>query len=856
MKKIPRLLLLVALWMGCSGNSGESTVDVEADSGAEDVSADVGEWGPDVLEYELFDTTHYVEDSTAAGLLSVEEGILRFAADNPFVAEFEVGDVVLAGLTDKTPDGLLVEIVALATEGDDLVVSVKRCPIQKAFRKLKVSFVRPIEVAPNGLNWADGVEEMRAGADGYETLRQGINDGHSFGPLNIDFYPFDGDEDHGTPEDQVHVVASFGGGLDFYYGMAFEWPKVWEGDFLPDIKVGFEIHANAMAHMSAEGIAAKDFGEEYLLGTKPLKKFWLGPLLFFPSIELWATVSGGSSSRYTMSMGAEAGFDAGLSYSTSSGGYLQPPTPTFEPDPIEVTAMESAHIKMTLGPKLKLALYGVFGPYAIVNAYAELEADSDRTPCWELKGGFEGEIGLELELWGYSLAQWGKEFGIFEWDFDNGSCIDDPLTAEVPDVTEPTFEPWSVLLKNLLVAWEPDRYRTDLSPVVDGTWLLAGDGVTALSKLSKDGALLWSRRFTREDAVIPTPLEITRARSTLDTGIEAFGYSPLTRLILGNDGNVVRATAPVLEFEAARGVTAMLELPGGGMVVAAPVVTEDMGNEDVWVTLLGQDLEPVWSLRWGEAGRQDAPVAMILYQGDIVLVGRSFDPAANPAKGSFVLRLKTDGTLVWAKDLVGCGGLSGVSLHAALESMDGDLIVGGNAGIGGPQNLLVKLKSDGSLGWAGVNSVSFLGIDLTDFVQLSDGGYLGAGTWWTASQDDLWLARMDSVGRMLWLKRYDTGVSDGAASIELTGQGGVMMAGLTDLGDDGKGSLWATRLPVQTGEFDFANGSTTVAEGSFDTALNACVDVRDSVVPILDFPVIWQVVGVVEETLSPIVEQM
>lgn len=168
----------------------------------------------------------------------------------------------------------------------------------------------------------------------------------------------------------------------------------------------------------------------------------------------------------------------------------------------------------------------------------------------------------------------------------------------------------------------------------------------------------------------------------------------------------------------------------------------------------------------------------------------------------------------------------------------------------------MKVKPDGSFGWANVNAVSFLGIDLTAFFQLSDGGYLAAGTRWSASgNDDLWISRMDSVGRMFWLRRLDDGAADGVPDLVLTGQGGAMFVASSEVGDEGDSSLWLARFPVQTGEVPVGLPGTTIEDGDYSLNEGMCVELLPSAIQLdSSFAVSWVEESILEENAPLTVE--
>ena len=85
--------------------------------------------------------------------------------------------------------------------------------------------------------------------------------------------------------------------------------------------------------------------------------------------------------------------------------------------------------------------------------------------------------------------------------------------------------------------------------------------------------------------------------------------------------------------------------------------------------------------------------------------------------------------------------------------------------------------------------------------QTSDGGFIVAGTKHPAtSLDDFWLLRLDADGNVVWQKTYSGTETDTATSVDLTSDGGFIVAGLTasfgvSYGAGGSGfDLWLLRL--------------------------------------------------------------
>ena len=125
---------------------------------------------------------------------------------------------------------------------------------------------------------------------------------------------------------------------------------------------------------------------------------------------------------------------------------------------------------------------------------------------------------------------------------------------------------------------------------------------------------------------------------------------------------------------------------------------------------------------------------------------------------------------------------------------DGEcIIVGGTEsyGAGEEDAWLIKTDSQGNEQWnrtfGGPNDDGASSIQLT-----GDGGYIIAG--WTesygAGKRDAWLIKTDSQGNEQWNKTFGGSNDDLASSIQLTGDGGYIIAGWTESFGAGKEDAW------------------------------------------------------------------
>ena len=635
------------------------------------------------------------------------------------------------------------------------------------------------------------------------------------------------------------------GKVQYVFGIDFDWPDFDDaisGDLLPEISAGYYLYAGAGASLHAEGTSILRFSRKDTLATAELGSFWIYILYFTVTADLKSEISGAASSRFEMNGGVAASFEVGAMFSTKDGGKLVPPTPTFSYDPVTVKTTENSSLRISVGPRIKLALYRTIGPYAGLKAYGELKADNennDPASCWSFKTGIEGEIGIEVKLFGKMLADWGTSYDLLSKQLDHGACEVDPAMTNAPDITDPTFTPWSLRLNDTVVS---NNYATFLEPTVDGRWLLAGDNSHVLAKIGKDGSLLWAKTYTREEAVVPVPLYLNSAKSTLDTGTLILGNAPTEIVKLNSLGDVQWAYKPQVPGQTSYGLRAALEDENGNFYVGGMLGVVDGGDADAWIMKLDALGHVVWSKRFGRPTLQEKITGLTFVGTDIVAVGTRFgnqDPG--PQTQSFALRLTRDGTLVWLTDIKGCGETNNLGLNRLALSTDGDLIAGGSYGLGGWSALLLKMKpATGELGWANGARNGTLGLEMTDFVQLTDGGYLMTGTLWTAGTNHTFIARADSVGRPKWMKRFEDGGEGASPGLALTGEGGVLMAATTTQGVNDS-SYWVSRIPVKSGDFSLpAASGAKVSDESFEQQEDPCISISADTLSLVDFPVLFE----------------
>jgi len=245
--------------------------------------------------------------------------------------------------------------------------------------------------------------------------------------------------------------------------------------------------------------------------------------------------------------------------------------------------------------------------------------------------------------------------------------------------------------------------------------------------------------------------------------------------------------------------------------------------------------DPTGGLEWARrisGPRDERPTAVVsLPDGGVVVAG--YAPLAGQYR-SWVLKIGSgqDGAVAWFQRVVDCApdkdvGEKDVVVRTALLSHDGDYVLGGRTFYPKYHSLLFKVKPDGSVAWSieHTSGEGILGLDLRDAVQLPTGAFLNAGIDVSAGNSDaVWLAETDSIGRLLWIRRYETGGQESQPSIFYThADRGVLVAAATTSWFDYPGGAWVMKVPRKDGRINFAPASGATASDLTPVQTTSCI---------------------------------
>jgi hypothetical protein len=284
---------------------------------------------------------------------------------------------------------------------------------------------------------------------------------------------------------------------------------------------------------------------------------------------------------------------------------------------------------------------------------------------------------------------------------------------------------------------------------------------------------------------------------------------------------------------------AVVASAGGGYVVAGHTSSFGAGSDDIYLVKTDAGGKQIWTKTFGgtgfDAGYSIAPTA----DGGCITTGVRFSDYVGY---SDVCLVKTDasGNQVGG-DNIGWIGID-IGRSVAQTSDGGYIIAGETDSYGAGQRDVYLIKADANCHYTWHKVFGGIHMDVGRSVaQTSDGGYIVLGETDPdgSNEPDMYLIRTDASGNQVWAKTFDGGGTDHGYSVQITSDGGFILAGQTAGGGGGYvyliktdadgNKVWAKvlgrgqsdvgRSVRQTADGGYVIAGATASAGSFDVYL-------------------------------------
>jgi hypothetical protein len=330
-------------------------------------------------------TTKVMGASDLQHLISIssDQADLTFNQPTQQILSLQGGDVLVFGVTDKTPYGLLRKVTGMKRKNSTLIVSTTQATLEDTFTQGEFSTdgqLTPSEATPDaaGVKLASS-ENADRNAQG-ESILKFVLDKRAL-------YEKDGN--------RVTLSGTFSLKADY--------------NFDASIKNGIELKFSVGAAETAELKLSSEVPVEGLKKSEeiPLCHFkpttiWIGvvPLVFSPQLTLKIGINGTIEAGITSYVAQTASCSVGVKYkhgwhplnNISNSFTFQPPQPSAE-----------CNVKVYGGTQFNIMLYGVVGPYANFLGNLRYKVGFFNNPWWQLFGGLEANVGVKVKVLGFKL---------------------------------------------------------------------------------------------------------------------------------------------------------------------------------------------------------------------------------------------------------------------------------------------------------------------------------------------------------------------------------------------------------------------------------------------------------------------
>ncbi|MEW5922830.1 MAG: T9SS type A sorting domain-containing protein [Candidatus Zixiibacteriota bacterium] len=231
----------------------------------------------------------------------------------------------------------------------------------------------------------------------------------------------------------------------------------------------------------------------------------------------------------------------------------------------------------------------------------------------------------------------------------------------------------------------------------------------------------------------------------------------------------------------------------GGFILAGSTRSFGSGARDVYLIRTDDAGNILWSKSFGGVLDDQARSVRVTSDNGFIICGTT-DSYGQGYSDLYLIKTDSLGDTIWTRAYGGAGGESG---SAVRETMDGGFIAIGSTGSFGEgysSVYVVRVDADGDSLWAyaygGAKADNGYTVELS-----GDGGFLLAGgtASFGAGYTDGYLIKIDANGNVAWEKTYGGAMDDRIYSICLALDGTIMLTGSTDSFGAGKGDIYMVK---------------------------------------------------------------
>lgn len=336
----------------------------------------------------------------------------------------------------------------------------------------------------------------------------------------------------------------------------------------------------------------------------------------------------------------------------------------------------------------------------------------------------------------------------------------------------------------------------------DGGYIVAGDTYSYgsgdrdmyLVKVSATGDMEWDETYGGEES--------DGARSVVTTDDGGYLVAGFTRSFGSGESDIYIVKVNSVgseEWDLTYGgdsndnAMCVAQVAGGGYIVAGSAHSPATAN-DVCLLKVTDAGAVDWYKTYGGNNNEYGRAVAATSDGGYIVTGGAYSFGAG-GRDVYLFKVDSSGDIEWEETYGGGADDYGLSVR---QILDGGYIVGGqtaSSGAGGVDAYLIRVTATGATAWE-----ASYGGNLDDYGlsvrQTPDGSYLLAGETYSfgLGETDAYLISVDASGNLEWTMTFGGASFDGAASLDLTADGGCVLVGYTSSFGDLEGDLYLIKV--------------------------------------------------------------
>ncbi|HMK47387.1 MAG TPA: hypothetical protein VK436_12245 [Methanocella sp.] len=265
-----------------------------------------------------------------------------------------------------------------------------------------------------------------------------------------------------------------------------------------------------------------------------------------------------------------------------------------------------------------------------------------------------------------------------------------------------------------------------------------------------------------------------------------------------------------------------------GSVITGYTRSYGNGSSDLWLVKIDADGGVRWNRTYGGPGEDVGTSIAISPAGGYIIAGYT-SPNESNIKKLWLIKTDLDGNLQWDTTYGESQGCKGVAV--AGSDNNGYMVAGNIEKEGSTGLLLVKADNNGTILWNKTYDTGFVW-EGNAITTINGNEYVMTGAKIIEKQlRDLWIAKTDDTGSILWDKTFGGKGMDRGTSIIATKDKGYLVTGYTDTGPVYK--LWLIKVDA-SGNQEWAKTFGSDGNGLDKSRYGTLGTVGESIVNTID----------------------